>query len=250
MEKKKGGLFERCRQPFWPWWWKSIAAGELRRSPIEGCFVEWLHNLLNDFSSFVTELFFQILILHKTLSAQIKFKCSALSYLKSKTKRWSGEGAAKHNVYCSHFAPVAPGLIIGVTKNFSIGVAEIYQRHCLEQWTEAWCCHLNQSSLQQVLQKSLCGFFFQNFSRVSRFPSRIRMSSSFLRVQEKKTFCCKKPGDDKFMFKDILGVIVVVGKASNWFGQLLMSFLVRWKLIGVCSQLIHWAFKIFVFVCK
>ena len=48
------------------------------------------------------------------------------------------------------------------------------------------------------------------------------MSSSFLRVQE--TFCSKKPGDDKFMFKDILGVIVVVGKASNWFGQLLMSF--------------------------
>ena len=31
----------------------------------------------------------------------------------------------------------APGLILGIPKNFSLDVAEIYWWHCLEQWTEA-----------------------------------------------------------------------------------------------------------------
>ena len=33
--------------------------------------------------------------------------------------------------------PVAPGSILGIPKNFSLDVEEIYWQHCIEQWTEA-----------------------------------------------------------------------------------------------------------------
>ena len=33
--------------------------------------------------------------------------------------------------------PAAPGSILDIPKNFSLGVAVIYSHHCSEQWTEA-----------------------------------------------------------------------------------------------------------------
>ena len=41
----------------------------------------------------------------------------------------------KGKIVASHKA--APGSILGIPKNFSLDVAEIYCRRCLEQWTEA-----------------------------------------------------------------------------------------------------------------
>ena len=49
----------------------------------------------------------------------------------------------KSGVFWSHiaqwmaFSPTAPSLISDVPKNCSLGAAEIYRRHRLEQWTEA-----------------------------------------------------------------------------------------------------------------
>ena len=34
--------------------------------------------------------------------------------------------------------PAAPGMILGVPKNFSLDIAEIYWQHCLEQAAGAW----------------------------------------------------------------------------------------------------------------
>ena len=34
--------------------------------------------------------------------------------------------------------PAALGLILGIPKNFSLDVAEIYWQHCSELWTESW----------------------------------------------------------------------------------------------------------------
>ena len=40
------------------------------------------------------------------------------------------------SILASH--PVAPDLILGIPKKFSLDVVEMYWRHCLEQLTEAW----------------------------------------------------------------------------------------------------------------
>ena len=42
--------------------------------------------------------------------------------------------------------PAAPGSILGIFKNFSLDVAEIYRRHDLEQWTEALSCQSSPST--------------------------------------------------------------------------------------------------------
>ena len=45
-------------------------------------------------------------------------------------------GAAKHRggIFTSH--PAAQRSILGVSKSFSLDVAEIYRRQCSEEWTE------------------------------------------------------------------------------------------------------------------
>ena len=51
-----------------------------------------------------------------------------------KLKRCGGGGL--HSIEQTCFSPAAPGLILGVPKNFSLDVAEINWRQCLEQWTK------------------------------------------------------------------------------------------------------------------
>ena len=46
-------------------------------------------------------------------------------------------GAAKHRGCIPVSHPAAPGLILGMPKNISLDIAEIYCQHYLEQWKDA-----------------------------------------------------------------------------------------------------------------
>ena len=48
------------------------------------------------------------------------------------------------SILASHPAPL--GTILSIPKNFSLDVDEIYWRHFLEKWPEAWSCQSNLSS--------------------------------------------------------------------------------------------------------
>ena len=59
--------------------------------------------------------------------------------------------AAKHRGRILTPHPVVMGSILGISKNFSLDVAEIYLRYCLELWTEvSWCqSHPSRTGLWQ-----------------------------------------------------------------------------------------------------
>ena len=60
------------------------------------------------------------------------------------------------------------GLILGIPKNLSLDVAEIYWRHCLEQWTEAWKCQSNPSRTGKWHASNTKKYIFA-FASLNRF---------------------------------------------------------------------------------
>ena len=71
---------------------------------------------------------------------------------------WGGGGGTSTIDSILALHPAALGLNLSIPKNFSLDVGEIYWRHCLEKWTEAWSCqsnHLVLASGKIVLQKKM-----------------------------------------------------------------------------------------------